>query len=143
MHNPGGVGGYAAVGLDDEKILFEVYGSDFVTSNNRMELRAAIEACKQEVHRRMTIYSDSQYVVNGASRGLPKWVISGTLQKQTNADLWEELYQVMRRRIPVTFQWVRGHDDNVWNDRADELAGVAMRKTLESGSLISVARILG
>src|SRR6185369_14234352 len=83
MHNPGGVGGYAAVGLDDEKILFEVYGSDFVTSNNRMELRAAIEACKQEVHRRMTIYSDSQYVVNGASRGLPKWVISGTLQKQT------------------------------------------------------------
>jgi ribonuclease HI len=142
--NPGGTGGYGAVGLRMSdtnvglvgEVIFEISGSEFKTSNNRMELLAAIEALKMFPDEKMTVYSDSQYLINGATKGIPRWVISGTMHMQTNADLWLSLYNAIRPRPPVQWQWVRGHADNDMNNKADELAGKAMRHTRSTGQLV-------
>lgn len=94
-----------------------------LTTNNRMELLAVIvglEALKKDGHN-VTIYSDSKYVVDSASKGwVFKWERANFKDKK-NPDLWMRFLKVFRRH-QVRFVWVKGHADNPLNNRCDELA---------------------
>ena len=109
--NPG-LGGWAAI-VRDGDIYQELSGSDQNTTNNRMEILAAIKglaACPQNAE--ILIHSDSLYLVNTMTKG---W------KRNANTDLWSELDVLVSDRN-VTWQWVKGHDGNPGNERADQLA---------------------
>jgi len=127
---PGGWGALLIFG-DREK---ELCGGELATTNNRMELMAAIEAltalnrpCKVELH------TDSQYVRRGISEWLSIWKGRGwrTMTKGAvkNEDLWRRLDEA-RLRHEVDWRWVKGHSGHELNDRADALARKGMLETL-------------
>jgi ribonuclease HI len=98
-----------------------------LTTNNRMELLAVITALetlkKKDIP--VTIYSDSQYVINSVQKGwLNTWVATNFKGGKKNKDLWLRYYK-LSRHINVNFVWVKGHASNVWNNRCDELATAA------------------
>lgn len=97
------------------------------TTNNRMELMAVIaglRALKKE-GLRITIYSDSQYVVKAWEQGwLKNWIATNFKGGKKNKDLWLQFYELAKKNT-VRFVWVRGHADNVYNNRCDELATMA------------------
>jgi ribonuclease HI len=104
----------------------EMWGGEPLTTNNRMELMAAIaalEALKRPC--RVAIHTDSQYLRNGITQWIAGWKANGwkTAQKKPvkNDDLWKRLDEA-RRRHDVSWHWVRGHDGHVENERADRLA---------------------
>ena len=108
----------------------ELRGGELHTTNNRMELTAAIEslaALKRPC--RVQLFTDSQYVRNGIMQWLPQWKTRGwkTADKKPvkNADLWVRLEQEIERH-DVTWHWVRGHSGDVGNERADELANMGI-----------------
>lgn len=102
------------------------------TTNNRMELLGAIvalEALKRPC--RVLLSTDSQYVVNGIEKGwAKKWRSNGWRRNKKemalNPDLWERLLKAIETH-KVTFQWVRGHDGHIENERCDVLANTAAR----------------
>ena len=119
---PGGWGAILIAG-DNER---EIWGGDSATTNNRMELTAAIEAltalkrpCRVELH------TDSQYLRNGISQWLALWKARGwrTLSKGAvkNEDLWRRLDDAAARH-QIDWRWVRGHAGHPENERADALA---------------------
>lgn len=119
---PGGWGVLLRYG-DTEK---ELYGGEVNTTNNRMELMAAImalEGLKRSCQVRLT--TDSEYVKNGITQWLPKWKARGwrTASKSPvkNADLWQRLEQAAGQH-QVQWHWVRGHSGHPENERADQLA---------------------
>lgn len=133
--NPG-AGGYGVVMLykGARKELSQGYKT---TTNNRMEVLAVIkglEALKEPCQ--VTLYSDSKYVVDSVTKG---WVyswkkknwIKSDKKKALNVDLWERLIALLDKHN-VEFVWVKGHADNVENERCDELA----RMAIASGNLI-------
>ncbi|MEA4813008.1 MAG: ribonuclease HI [Anaerolineaceae bacterium] len=121
--NPG-PGGWGAILLFGEKRK-EISGGEKETTNNRMELMAAIEAlkilkkpCKVQFH------TDSSYLMQGASEWLPGWKARGWRRKEgplLNADLWQVLEPELNKH-QISWQWVKGHAGNPLNERADELA---------------------
>ncbi|CAM3649773.1 ribonuclease HI [Brevibacillus invocatus] len=129
--NPG-PGGWGAVLMYGEHIK-EMSGAEPNTTNNRMELQAAIEAlsilkepCK------VTLYSDSAYLVNCFKQGWYKgWLKNGWKnskgQPVENQDLWKELLRLMEIH-QVEYVKVKGHADNKWNNRCDELATGAIKQ---------------
>jgi ribonuclease HI len=129
LGNPG-PGGWAAILRCGEQER-ELTGSEAQTTNNRMELTAAVrglralkEPCEVEV------VTDSEYLKNGITQWIVKWKRNGwkTASKQPvkNQDLWEELdFQVSRHTVRWT--WTRGHASHADNNRADELATRAAR----------------
>jgi ribonuclease HI len=123
--NPG-PGGYGVVLMsgDLKKELSQGYK---LTTNNRMELMAVIaglEALKKD-NLDVTIYSDSQYVVNAVEKGwLKNWIATNFKGGKKNRDLWLHYYKLAQSH-KVKFVWVRGHADNPWNNRCDELATAA------------------
>ena len=94
------------------------------TTNNRMELKAAIEALKR-IHSSspVTVYSDSQYVVKGITEWIPNWIAKGKIEK--NGDLWMELYKIVMTFQDIQFMHVKGHNGNIYNEEADRLATMA------------------
>ncbi len=129
--NPG-PGGWGAI-LRAKGKEKELSGSEKQTTNNRMELMAvigALEALKRPC--RVTITTDSQYVMKGMTEWLPGWKAKGwkTAAKKPvkNAELWQRLEQAISPH-QVEWQWVRGHDGHEENERADRLA-VAAREQL-------------
>ena len=128
--NPG-AGGYGVVLMYGaaKKELSEGYEK---TTNNRMELLAVIrglEALKEPC--RVNLYSDSKYVVDAIEKGwVVKWKQNGWMrnkkERASNVDLWEQLL-VMLANHQVKFIWVKGHADNPWNERCDELARMAIQ----------------
>lgn len=135
--NPG-PGGYAAIIMveDNKK---EIFGAEENTTNNRMELMAAIEGLK--VLKRpcdVTLYSDSAYLVNAYNN---KWIYgwkkngwkNSSKEPVKNIDLWQEI-EALRQVHTVTFVKVKGHADNEFNNRCDELAVAAIQK-LQKGEL--------
>lgn len=119
---PGGWGVLLRYG-DKEK---ELYGGEPHTTNNRMELMAAImalESLSRVCHVRLT--TDSEYVKNGITQWLPKWKARGwrTASKSPvkNADLWQRLERAAAQHT-VQWHWVRGHSGHSENERADQLA---------------------
>ncbi|NEN93925.1 MAG: ribonuclease HI, partial [Okeania sp. SIO3H1] len=100
-------------------------------SNNRMELRAAIEGLQALKTRcRVDLYSDSSYMVKAVTEGwAARWRANG-YKKKKNGDLWNLLLDLCDKH-EVSFHWVKGHAENPWNNRCDELA----REAIGSGSL--------
>ena len=112
IKNPGGPGGWAFVLIESEREYLVSSGCK-VTTNNRMELTAVIEALSFVTPKsRCVIYSDSQLVINCA---LGKW------KRKANLDLWE-LYDIESKDKDITFEWVKGHSGNKYNEIVDKLA---------------------
>jgi len=122
--NPG-PGGWGAVLMYGDKRK-EIFGGDANTTNNRMELMAAIQALSALTREcELTLYTDSQYVRKGITEWIDNWKKRGwkTAAKKPvkNADLWQELDgQVARHKI--NWVWVKGHAGNEGNELADQLA---------------------
>lgn len=119
---PGGWGALLRMG-EHEK---EIAGGEAETTNNRMELTAAIrglgaltEPCRVE------LYSDSKYVLDGMTKWVEGWKkrgwVNASKKPVRNADLWHELIDVAARH-EVSWHWVRGHSGHPENERADQLA---------------------
>ena len=123
--NPG-PGGYGTILFwgDLKKELSAGYRR---TTNNRMELMAVIaglEALKKD-GLKITIYSDSQYVVKAFEQGwLKTWIATDFKGGKKNKDLWLRFYELSKKNT-LRFVWVRGHADNPYNNRCDELATAA------------------
>ena len=123
--NPG-AGGWAAI-LEYGGKEKELCGGEKLTTNNRMELIAAIEglnALKESC--KVTLYSDSQYLVNAINKGwLKGWKAKGWKKADKspvlNDDLWKIISQLLEKH-DVEFIWVRGHDGHTYNERCDALA---------------------
>jgi ribonuclease HI len=105
------------------------------TTNNRMELMAVItglEALKKD-GLRVVIYSDSQYVVNAVEKGwLNTWINTDFKGGKKNKDLWLRYYHLSKKQF-IRFVWVKGHGDNPYNNRCDQLATEAA----DNGPLIA------
>ena len=126
--NPG-PGGWGAILIykDHRK---ELNGGDAKTTNNRMELIAAIEALNAlKPSREVDLHTDSKYLRDGITSWIKKWKTNGwrTASKKPvkNADLWEQL-ETARSRHEVRWHWVKGHAGHQDNERADELAREGM-----------------
>ncbi|MDO8721201.1 MAG: ribonuclease HI [Syntrophales bacterium] len=125
LGNPG-PGGYGAVLLYNGHRK-ELSGGFRLTTNNRMEIMAAIAALSAlKTSCAATLYTDSQYLVNALTKGwVEKWRANGWMrnkrEKALNQDLWEEL-RALCSRHKVEFLWVRGHAENRENERCDLLA---------------------
>jgi ribonuclease HI len=126
--NPG-PGGWGAV-MDWNGTRKEIYGGEKETTNNRMELMAAIEAlnalkraCNVEMH------VDSSYVKDGISKWIHGWKKNGwkTANKKPvkNVELWQALDEAIKRH-EISWHWVKGHAGHPDNERADELAREGM-----------------
>ena len=133
--NPG-PGGWGAILMFGEKTK-EICGGEPATTNNRMELMAAIQAletltrpCTVELH------TDSQYVMKGISEWIHSWKRRGWRTADNkpvkNEDLWRRLDEA-RQRHDVQWQWVTGHAGHEHNERADALAGQGLAETLKAG----------
>ena len=127
LGNPG-PGGWAALLLwrGHEK---EIFGCETETTNNRMELLAAIhglESLKRPAQ--VTLITDSKYVIQGITDWLPNWIARGwkTASKAPvkNQDLWQRLDQA-RRPHTIQWEWVKGHAGHPENERVDHLARTA------------------
>jgi ribonuclease HI len=122
--NPG-AGGWGAILIYGDKER-EICGGDPATTNNRMELMAAIQAL-EALNRacRVELHTDSQYVRQGITEWLPGWKARGwrtaARAPVKNDDLWKRLDQA-RLRHEVDWRWVKGHSGHALNDRADALA---------------------
>ena len=128
--NPG-KGGWGAVLLyqDNEKHLF---GSEKLTTNNKMELKATIEALKAiKYSSKIKLYTDSQYVKNGITEWIVNWKKNGwkTANKKivSNKELWIELDENVNLH-EIEWIWVKGHSGNHYNEIADKLAVNAMNE---------------
>jgi ribonuclease HI len=127
--NPG-PGGWGAV-LRWRGRTRELSGFEPTTTNNRMELLAAISAL-EALKRPMTVrlFTDSNYLRQGVTAWLPEWKARGwrTAAKQPvkNQDLWQRLETALERHR-VEWRWVRGHSGDPDNERADQLARLAIR----------------
>ena len=104
-------------------------GVSFHTTNNKMELSAAIESLAQTpVGGTVLVRTDSQYVIKGATEWRAGWVRNGMRNSKkepvANADLWMALWAEVDAR-KVTFEWVRGHNGDPGNELADKLAVLA------------------
>ncbi len=123
--NPG-PGGWAAILMAGGHTK-ELSGGDKDTTNNRMELLGVISGLKALKYPcKVTVYSDSAYIVNAFNQGwIDKWIQNGwknsAKAQVANIDLWKELVELTSRH-EVTFMKVKGHADNEYNNRCDELA---------------------
>lgn len=128
--NPG-PGGWGAV-LMYGRHRKEMSGGESMTTNNRMELMAVIEALRAlKEPCKVTVYSDSAYVVNAFKNGwVDGWLRNGWKnskgQPVENQDLWKSLLAEMERHR-VQYVKVKGHSDNEWNNRCDQLAREAIK----------------
>jgi ribonuclease HI len=131
--NPG-PGGWAYVILADGAVS-ERWGAEKVTTNNRMELSAVIAALQAILAdpalaaKRLTVYTDSQYVQKGISSWIASWKRNGwrTSAKEPvkNQDLWQAL-DSLASRLTVDWRWVKGHAGNEHNERCDALTQEAI-----------------
>lgn len=136
--NPGPGGWGALLRAGDRKK--EIYGGDPDTTNNRMELTAAIralEALKRPC--RVVLYTDSEYLRRGISEWLTKWKRNGwrTANRKPvkNEDLWRELDELSRRH-EVKWRWVKGHAGHPENERADQLANLGIEQLLQQAGRV-------
>ena len=126
--NPGGNGGYAAIIIKDKK-PFIISGYEPKTTNQRMELKAALEAIRVcDKTSDIDLYSDSAYMCNTFNNNwIGTWLKNGWKNSKgepvANRDLIEELLNLIYDRKGVTiFYKVKGHSDNIFNNKCDELA---------------------
>lgn len=130
--NPG-PGGWGAI-LMQGKHRKEIMGGEALTTNNRMELMAAISALQAlKKPSRVELYTDSEYLRNGITTWIEAWKRNGwrTAGRKPvkNLELWQRLEQALERH-DVTWHWVRGHAGHPENERADALAREGMKPFL-------------
>lgn len=121
--NPG-PGGWGAI-LASEDFVKEIGGGEENTTNNRMEITAAIEALEIAQEKDITIYTDSAYLLNGITRWVKGWKINNwktsTKEDVTNRDLWEKLVSLTTHRV-INWQLIKGHSGTPGNERCDVIA---------------------
>ena len=123
---PGGWGALLIAGRHRRTL----HGGEPDTTNNRMELTAAIKALNAlQGPRKVILHTDSKYVMDGINEWLPNWKNRGwkTAAKKPvkNKDLWQELDAAVGRH-EIDWRWVKGHDGNPGNETADELANLGI-----------------
>lgn len=124
--NPGGVGGWAWVLVRSEKALARSSGWEWDTTNNRMELTAALRGLRAvPTETELVVVSDSQYVVHGATRWRPSWERK-KFKGVKNLDLWRQIFEQADLRR-ADWKWVKGHNGHYWNEMCDRLASEAVR----------------
>lgn len=133
--NPG-KGGWAFIAVKDNEQMHSMFGSEVHTTNNRMEMTAAIKALEYVrdcwfaggVHDIYEIVVDSKYVYDGITSWIPKWKNNNwktSVKKDVlNSDLWKEMDLLYDPTI-VKWRWVKGHSGDNWNDVVDEIASNA------------------
>ncbi len=126
--NPG-PGGWGVVMRQGDQTSY-LHGGERLTTNNRMELTAAIkalEACPK--NSRITLYTDSTYVQQGITQWIKKWARNGWKNAKKklvkNSDLWRQL-SALAEQHQIEWKWIRAHAGNVGNEQADELARQAI-----------------
>jgi ribonuclease HI len=132
--NPG-PGGWGAL-LRYQEHEKKIYGAESDTTNNRMELMAAIKALESLRETcRVELYTDSQYVQQGISVWMTNWKLKGWRRADNkpvkNADLWQAL-DIEQAKHQVTWHWVKGHSNHPENDIADALANQAIDELLKA-----------
>jgi ribonuclease HI len=134
LGNPG-PGGWAAI-LRHGPSKKEVYGCESHTTNNRMELKAAIEGLRTLKEKcDVEVITDSEYVKNGITQWITAWKkrnwMTSAKKPVVNRDLWEELDDQAARH-QMKWSWTKGHASHEDNNRADELASLAAREQRSS-----------
>lgn len=120
--NPG-LGGWGALILHKNGQKQEFYGGELNTTNNRMELTAAIEGIKAcPLNAKLTIYTDSVYVQKGITEWITGWKAKNW-KNVKNPDLWKTLDQV-NQQYQIEWKWIKGHAGHEGNERADQLANI-------------------
>lgn len=135
--NPG-PGGWGVILRSAGHAEKEIFGGEALTTNNRMEMTAVIEALsalKRPCD--VTLYIDSKYVLQGITEWLPGWKAKGwkTAAKQPvkNVDLWQKLDALVNTGgHTIKWCWVKGHAGDPGNERADALANMGVEKALGS-----------
>jgi len=120
IENPGGIGAWAFVVVANGQVVHKDSGAELVTTNNRTELQAIIEAMRWASRNGVetaTFKTDSDLTVKC---GTGKW------KRKKNLDLWAEFFAV--RKDGFALQWLRGHNGNRWNEMADAMCTDEMRK---------------
>jgi ribonuclease HI len=114
LKNPGGPGAWAFCFIEKDGTVLTHCGGEKSTTNNRMELKAIIECLKfiENESENYKIFSDSQLTINC---GVGKW------KRKANLDLWKE-FDVEIKNKKVTFEWVKAHNGNTYNELVDKLA---------------------
>jgi len=114
----------------------ELYGGESDTTNNRMEMMAAISALEslKHNHHPIVLTTDSRYVMDGITKWLPGWKRRGwkTSNKQPvkNRDLWQRL-DALTGRLEIEWRWVKGHSGHIENERVDKLANIGIDEVLK------------
>ncbi len=131
--NPG-IGGWGAILIYGD-VKKEIYGAEPMTTNNRMELLAAINSLlllKRPMQ--VELYTDSQYLQQGMKTWVHQWQKKSwrTSNNQTvkNSDLWQQLVE-LEKKHSINWHWVRGHSGDFYNERADRLANYAIDQLLK------------
>lgn len=135
--NPG-PGGWAALLIADSGHTKELSGAERTTTNNRMELTAALQALRAlKRPARVDFYTDSQYLRRGVTEWMDAWAARGWRRKGDkaveNVDLWQALREETRRHA-IAWHWVKGHAGDAHNERVDRLATAARRKLVGVGT---------
>ena len=126
--NPGEGGWGAYIEYNNEKV--KLYGYETDTTNNRMEITAAIEALRYiKVKSNIIIYTDSKYLMNGINTWIHDWKKNNwktsSNKSVKNVDLWQ-IIDELNSNHSIKWNWVKGHSGNPGNDMADELANFAI-----------------
>lgn len=126
LKNPGD-GGFCGYGIHNDKVIFKTCGCESKTTNNIMEMKAVIHGIKKANVNgwiEYTIYTDSQYVMNGITKWIKGWQKKGwktaTGSDVKNKELWIEMNKLMTPGIH--FKWVKAHNGNKWNEKVDTVA---------------------
>lgn len=128
---PDSIGSWAAV-MSYKGQTKEFSGAERETTNNIQELKGAINALRQlkKTNIPVEIHVDSAYVLNGITSWIGDWKTKGWMTKGKqpvkNVELWKELDELNQKFESITWKKVKGHSDNVGNNRADELVNLAM-----------------
>ena len=126
--NPGEGGWGAFIEYNNEKV--KLYGYEELTTNNRMEIIAAIEALRSiKVKSDIIIYTDSKYLMNGINKWIHSWKKNNWRTSSNkavkNVDLWK-IIDELNSNHSIEWSWVKGHSGNPGNEMADELANFAI-----------------
>lgn len=136
--NPG-AGGWGFVVMDElDRVLYEEFGGARHVTNNQMELQAMVQTLRWLDGRPAVVYTDSQYVQKGLTVWMKGWKRNnwmrgkgGQKEPVKNAGLWKEL-DLLMARSQARIQWVRGHNGNAGNERADQLANIGAMEHMKS-----------
>lgn len=123
-------GAAASIIVLNNSIIFKNVKSFNNTTNNQMELLSPIIALKELerlnfLNENITVYSDSQYFINGINQWIDNW-IERNFDGVKNKDFWKIL--IKYRKENIKYEWVKGHNDNYFNEQVDKLAQNAMRR---------------